>query len=147
MISRLTDGLEFHSQALVLRAERQRLIAGNIANADTPGYLARDFNFANALRQATAGQSTAGTAAADAGRRIGDGIAQGVARSVMRSAADGPDAAYALPSQTNLDSNTVDMDRERAASADNTVKFEATLRFINGHVRTTLDAMKSHTQG
>jgi flagellar basal-body rod protein FlgB len=135
MISRLTDGLEFHSQALVLRAERQRLIAGNIANADTPGYQARDFNFANALRQATAGQSAAGatSAATDSGRRIGEGIAQGIAqgiaRSVMRSANDAPDAAYALPSQTNLDSNTVDMDRERAASADNTVKYEATLRW------------------
>jgi flagellar basal-body rod protein FlgB len=153
MISRLTDGLEFHSQALVLRAERQRLIAGNIANADTPGYQARDFNFANALRDATQAtqptQASAGSAsiADDGGRRIGDGIAQGIARRVMRSASDGPDAAYALPSQTNLDSNTVDMDRERAASADNTVKFEATLRFINGHVRTALDAMKSHTQG
>jgi flagellar basal-body rod protein FlgB len=132
MISRLTDGLEFHSQALVLRAERQRLIAG--------------FNFANALRQATAGLGGAGAAAATNGRRIGDDIAQSVARGVMRTAGDRPDAAYALPSQTNLDSNTVDMDRERAASADNTVKYEATLRFINGNVRTTLDAMKSHNQ-
>jgi flagellar basal-body rod protein FlgB len=144
MISRLTDGLEFHSQALVLRAERQRLIAGNIANADTPGYQARDFNFADALRQASAGNASQ---PAGSGRRVGDGIAQDVARRVMRSALDAPDAAYALPSQTNLDSNTVDMDRERAASADNTVKYEATLRFINGHVRTTLDAMKSHNQG
>ena len=36
MIARLTETLDFHSQALALRAERQRLIAGNIANADTP---------------------------------------------------------------------------------------------------------------
>jgi flagellar basal-body rod protein FlgB len=54
---------------------------------------------------------------------------------------------YAVPSQTNLDSNTVDMDRERAAFADNAVKYESTLRFINGSVRTLLDAMKSHHQG
>jgi flagellar basal-body rod protein FlgB len=39
------------------------------------------------------------------------------------------------------------MDRERASFADNTVKYEATLRFISGSVRTTLDAMKSHNQG
>jgi flagellar basal-body rod protein FlgB len=51
---------------------------------------------------------------------------------------------YAAPSQTNLDSNSVDMDRERAAFVDNSVKYEATLRFINGSVRTMLDAMKSH---
>ncbi len=38
---------------------------------------------------------------------------------------------YATPAQTNLDRNTVDMDRERASFADNSVKYEATLRFIN----------------
>ena len=46
--------------------------------------------------------------------------------------------------QTNLDSNGVDMDRERAAFVDNSLKYEATLRFVNGSVRTILDAMKSH---
>ena len=54
MFSKLTDALAFQSQALVLRSERQRLIASNIANADTPGYVARDFDFRQALEQATA---------------------------------------------------------------------------------------------
>ena len=49
---------------------------------------------------------------------------------------------YALPSQTNLDRNTVDMDRERASFAENTVKYESTLRFVNGQVKTMLDAIK-----
>ena len=53
---------------------------------------------------------------------------------------------YAAPSQSNLDGNSVDMDRERASFADNAVKYEATLRFINGSVRTMLDAMKGHNQ-
>ena len=52
MINHLTDSLRFQTEALVLRSERQRLIASNIANADTPGYVARDFNFAQALKQA-----------------------------------------------------------------------------------------------
>ena len=131
MIFRLTDSLDFHTQALVLRAERQRVIAGNIANADTPGYQARDFDFASALRAATSNSTT------------GEGIAQGLVRSGGRAE---PVLRYAVPSQTNLDSNTVDMDRERAAFADNSVKYESTLRFINGSVRTMLDAMKSHNQ-
>ncbi|MBN8489645.1 MAG: flagellar basal body rod protein FlgB, partial [Burkholderiales bacterium] len=54
---------------------------------------------------------------------------------------------YAAPSQSNLDGNSVDMDRERASFADNSVKYEATLRFINGSVRSMLDAMKSPQQG
>ena len=53
---------------------------------------------------------------------------------------------YATPSQTNLDNNTVDLDRERATFVDNSVKYESTLRFINGSVRTMLDAMKSFHQ-
>jgi flagellar basal-body rod protein FlgB len=134
MIPHLTAALDFHSQALTLRAERQRVIAGNIANAETPGYQARDFDFASALR------------AASGEHRTGEGIA----RDVMNTGAPGsvqPTLRYAVPSQTNLDSNTVDMDRERAAFADNSVKYEATLRFINGSVRTMLDAMKHHNQG
>ncbi len=132
MISRLTDGLDFHTQALSLRAERQRVIAGNIANADTPGYKARDFDFAAALRDAS-GAAT-----------VGQGIAQGV----MGGRAQGqPVLRYAIPSQTNLDNNSVDMDRERSAFAENAVKYESTLRFITASVRTTMDAMKSYHQG
>ena len=48
---------------------------------------------------------------------------------------------YATAGQTNLDRNTVDMDRERASFADNAVKYEATLRFINSSVRTQLSAI------
>ena len=132
MISRLTNELDFQTQALVLRAERQRLIAGNIANADTPGYKARDFDFASALRAAS---GAAGT---------GDGIAQGVMGNGGSTLP--PVLRYAVPAQTNLDDNSVDMDRERAAFADNSVKYEATLRFINASVRTTMDAMKSYHQ-
>jgi len=51
------------------------------------------------------------------------------------------DLTYATAAQTNLDRNTVDMDRERASFADNSVKYEATLRFINGNVRTVLSAI------
>ncbi|MBO1925931.1 hypothetical protein J4711_14985 [Staphylococcus epidermidis] len=53
----MTERLDFQSEALLLRAERQRAIASNIANADTPGYVARDFNFREALKAATSGPS------------------------------------------------------------------------------------------
>ncbi|MDP3082863.1 MAG: flagellar basal body rod protein FlgB [Rubrivivax sp.] len=136
MINRLTASLDFQTTALTLRAERQRVIASNIANADTPGYQARDFNFSQALRQATGG--------AQDRQALGAPVTADLFAGGGRVA---PTLRYATPSQTNLDSNTVDMDRERAAFADNTVKYEATLRFINGSVRTMLDAMRSHNQG
>jgi flagellar basal-body rod protein FlgB len=140
MISNLTASLDFHGQALLLRAERQRLIAGNIANADTPGFKARDFDFASALRAASAGTPGAAEGVATA---PGEGIAQGVMQPAGRP---NPILRYALSAQTNLDSNSVDMDRERAAFAQNATQYEATLRFINGSVRTVLDAMKSYHQ-
>jgi len=138
MINRLTGLLDFQSEALVLRAERQRLIASNIANADTPGYQARDFDFAQALREATGSSNGANTLGAPI---AGDVLAEGTG---SRAATD---LRYATPSQTNLDRNTVDMDRERAAFADNALKYESTLRFINSTVRTMTDAMKSPNQG
>jgi flagellar basal-body rod protein FlgB len=122
---RLTDSLEFHGRALMLRAQRQQLLAGNIANADTPGYRARDFDFAAALRDATS--------ASGSGRGLG-----GAATPRLRDA---------LAAQTNLDRNNVDMDRERASFAHNAVQYESTLRFVNSSIRTALDAMKSHTSG
>ena len=134
MIHRLGDSLDFQSQALVLRSERQRLLASNIANADTPGYVARDMDFAAALRDATGSRPPGLAALASSG-------------TAHFGASTEAHLRYAAPSQSNLDGNSVDMDRERASFADNSVKYEATLRFINGHVRTMLDAMKSPQQG
>ena len=153
MLNRLTDSLDFQAQALSLRSERQRLIASNIANADTPGYVAREMNFAQALRDATGSTGSASSAmgslrpapalAASQPGHIALGRASEGASSGVFASASGSDSTllYAAPSQTNLDRNTVDMDRERASFADNTVKYEATLRFISANVRTTLSAI------
>jgi flagellar basal-body rod protein FlgB len=129
MINRLSDALQFQSQALVLRAERQRLLASNIANADTPGYQGRDFDFAAALRDATRKQAAGAARSDDATRRLDAQL------------------RWTLPAQTSLDSNSVDMDRERAAFAENALKYDATLRFLNGSIRTLQDAMRSPSQG
>ena len=132
MLNRLTSTLDFQGQALSLRSERQRLIASNIANADTPGYVARDINFAQALREATGSMpSAASLNTSQAGHMAGSTGARAEANLL-----------YATPSQTNLDRNTVDMDRERANFVDNSVKVEATLRFINADVRMMLEAIK-----
>ena len=105
MMNRLTQTLDFQAQALSLRAERQRLIAGNIANADTPGYVSRDINFAQALREATGAQAVAGQMQATQAGHIQPSAGSRAEANLL----------YATPSQTNLDRNTVDMDRERAS--------------------------------
>lgn len=137
MLNRLTDTLDFQAQALSLRSERQRLIASNIANADTPGYVARDMNFSQALREATGSLPSARTLSVSQAGHIDSGGNGGGVASIRTDAS----LSYAMAGQTNLDRNTVDMDRERASFADNSVKYEATLRFINANVRTVLSAI------
>ncbi len=139
MLNRLSSSIDFQAEALLLRSQRQRLLAGNIANADTPGYKARDFDFAAALRSAT-------TSAAGGGR-LGDPIARGASGLASAPSAAQPTLRWATAAQTNLDGNTVDMDRERASFADNAVRYEATLKFINSSLRSLHDAMKSPSQG
>ena len=141
MLNRLTDALDFQAQALSLRSERQRLIASNIANADTPGYVARDMNFAQALREATGGAAASARPATALAASQPGHIATGAATNGTGTDGTYSTLLYAAPSQTNLDRNTVDMDRERASFADNTVKYEAALRFIGANVRTTLSAI------
>jgi flagellar basal-body rod protein FlgB len=154
MSGRLTESIDFHGRALLLRAERQKMLASNIANADTPGYAARDFDFRAALAEATgrspgsapsaaatgSAESTAGpppratAVAATHPGHLGGGTAPGrVDATAMR---------YRVVEQPSLDANTVDLDRERANFADNAVRYEAGLRFINGSVRTLLSAIR-----
>ncbi|MET0506742.1 MAG: flagellar basal body rod protein FlgB [Burkholderiaceae bacterium] len=144
--------LDYHGQALNLRAQRQTVLAGNIANGDTPGFKARDFDFAAELSRATGAQATEGGAApANGTAPLPVGASSEPARAghlaltggsgAVRSAGD-PRMLYRQPEQAAIDGNTVELDRERAAFADNTVRYEATLRFINGHVRTMLSAIK-----
>src|SRR3982750_3279002 len=73
MLNRLTDSLDFQGQALQLRSERQRLIASNIANADTPGYIARDMDFAKSLKAATGALPAASAIATSHSGHIGAG--------------------------------------------------------------------------
>src|SRR5947209_17396601 len=95
MIDRLTDTLDFQGQALSLRAERQRLIASNIANADTPGYVSRDVDFAQALRQATGAIAPASRLATSQAGHIGAGEGSPASAATHLN--------FALASQTSLD--------------------------------------------
>lgn len=148
MLERMTDALDYQGRALQLRADRQQVLAANIANADTPGFKARDIDFRKALEQATgtaagsgAGVGTqGGTSSAPAGvARTNDAHLAKLPGSTVSTAAT---RAYANPEQASIDGNTVDLNRERANFADNAIRYEATLRFINSRVRTMLTAIR-----
>jgi flagellar basal-body rod protein FlgB len=131
MLDQLTAGLNFQSNALLLRSQRQQVLASNIANADTPGYTARDFDFAKALQSATSGVGGGSVSRTDARHlRLG-------APNPLQ-----PELAYAVQTEPSQDGNSVDLDRERANFVDNSIRYESTLRFINGHVKTMLSAIQ-----
>jgi len=119
MLDRIDNPLAFQSQALKLRAQRAELLAGNIANADTPGYKAVDLDFAKALAAATSAAAASGQARGGA-----------------------PEVQERPAAKTSLDGNTVDLDTERVNFADNALRYEATLRFLNGKLKTYLSAIQ-----
>ena len=133
MFEQFTQRLDGLSNALVLRAHRQQVIASNIANADTPGFVARDFNFAQALQNANAGIRHGTDPAATDARHL---------RLTTSETGTDQRMAYTVQTQPSLDKNSVDMDRERANFTDNAIRYESTLRFINGHVKTMLSAIQ-----
>jgi len=140
MIGKLDESLNFHSTALLLRAERQQLLASNIANADTPGYQARDFNFGAALAAATGGDTgSANSAGGSLARTDAKHLDVGGGSSLP----GGVKVQYRAPSQAALDNNSVDVDVERAQFADNTVRYEASLRFLNQQIKNLLSAIQS----
>lgn len=138
MLNKMTSNMDFQTDALVLRAERQRVLSSNIANADTPGYVARDFDFAQTLKNATQGPNPA----QESMRAASVTHERHMSLPTLSFGRDQDKRlGYSLSSQPALDNNTVDMDRERANFVDNAVRYEATLRFINGSSKTMLSAI------
>ena len=141
MFAQLTSGLDLHANALMVRAERQRAIASNIANADTPGYAARDVNFKAAMAAASGASTLASSTAATGGATHPAHIPIGNAQSGS-AGLGGSGSAYTVQTQPAMDNNSVDLDRERANFVDNAVRYETTLRFINGYSKTILSAIQ-----
>ena len=105
-----------HGKALELRSQRMGLLTSNIANAATPGYKAKDIDFAAALKASNNGAST---------------------DQALTSA-----TRYRVPVMPSLDGNTVEMSTEQTAFAENAVGYSATLNFLRGRVETLTRAIK-----
>jgi len=132
MINSLDKLFQFNQNALNVRAFRQQLLASNIANADTPGYKARDIDFAAALREAAEGRPVSATSL----RVSSDKHLAGAAK-------DDPAAVlYRSVQQPSIDGNTVDMDMERNRFAENAVHYDANITFINSKIKTLLAAIQ-----
>ncbi len=113
----MSEGLfGIHGVALELRAQRMGMLTSNIANAGTPGFKAKDIDFAAALKARTTGAS--------------------------EDSAIGGATRFRVPVMPSLDGNTVEISTEQTAFADNAVGYSATLSFIRGRVETITRAIK-----
>ena len=118
-----------HEQALKFRALRNQLLSSNIANADTPQYKAKDVDFSSVMKNAQAGALSM--------HKTND-----LHQSAWRTNKLGAKLQYRIPTQSTLDGNTVEADVEQAAYAENIVQYRASLRFLNGQIKTLQYALK-----
>ena len=137
---KLDQALSVQSTALALRVQRQQVLASNIANADTPGYKAVDFDFTRAMRNAVGGTQAASAPAVTAAVTAAGHVSG--SRSAYAGLSTDYTTQYRMPAQPSADGNSVDMDLERARFAENSVKYEAALKFLNGQIKTLLSAIQ-----
>jgi flagellar basal-body rod protein FlgB len=126
---KLDQAFGIHEQALKLRSQRSELLAANLANADTPGYKARDFDFQKVL----SGQlSASAELQATHGRHISTAPAPVPSNELL----------YRIPSQPSVDGNTVDPDQEQMAFTRNAMQYQASLEFLNGRIKGLMTAIR-----
>jgi flagellar basal-body rod protein FlgB len=141
----LDSYLGVHTQALTLEAQRTEVLAANLANADTPNYKARDIDFKAAL--AAAGNGGAAGGSAGIGTGAGTLAMTATQPGHLGASADASDAAlganlkYRVPMAPALDGNTVDTQLEQAAFAENSVRYQATLTFLNARLKELMTAI------
>ncbi|MCE9787502.1 flagellar basal body rod protein FlgB [Shewanella chilikensis] len=103
MAIKLDAALGLHPQLLDFRVERSKVLAGNLANAETPGYQARDLDFGTLIAQL------------DAGIPLGGQYTVG----------------YRVPYQASADNSTVELGQEQARFSQNAMDFQTSLTFLN----------------
>jgi len=130
-VTNLNSYLGNHPAGLKVSAQRNELLARNLANADTPGYKSRDIDFRSALAQAGTKDAPVHMAATNS-RHIAVG-----------NAAEGGSAElkYRVPLAPSIDGNTVDPQLEQAAFAENAVRYQASLTFLGAKFRTLMTAI------
>ena len=127
MTSPLDKSFALPAAALRIHDQRARLVAENIANADTPNYKARDLDFRTALREA----GGSGELRATNARHL---QASGPAGSAQ--------VLYRVPESPSLDGNTVESHAEQARFAENTVRYQAALNFLGSRIQGLIGAIK-----
>ena len=125
------NALGVHEMALHLRTKRSEVLANNLANADTPGFKARDFDFGQVLKK---------TMKISDESQLRRTHVNHMPMGSIQQSLDVP-LAYRSPLQKSADGNTVDAQIESAQFAKNALDFGASFRFLNGKFSTLSKAI------
>lgn len=129
----LDKALGIHQHALLVRSDRAEVIASNIANADTPGYKAKDLDFADALANAQKKQDYRMSRTHDKHFDLSIDI--------------DPSKRYRNPMQPDTgDGNTVEVQTERNKFMENAMEYQASLTWLNSKVSGLKKALGSGGQ-
>ena len=121
-----TNNDQIEMLSLSLRDQRNKVIAGNIANAETPGFRALGYDFEDQLKElASMGRDmVAGRAASGAIKKTMTSV-DGVVRPEV----------YIRPTESvGEDGNTVDSDNEMIQMSENQILFRSTVEAINRRI-------------
>jgi flagellar basal-body rod protein FlgB len=124
-MSFIDRAFSIHDDAMMLRSRRSSILAGNIANADTPNYKARDIDFQELLQKIEAREEMGELALRTTNA---DHLSE-------QNGTDDPDLYYRNPLQPSLDGNTVDVHVEQARFSENAVMYQTSLTFLNSKIR------------
>ncbi len=130
MSNNISSALGQYADTLVLRSRRAEILANNLANADTPGFKARDMDFASALKDASKSAIQLKT------------TSSGHVSSAALATSNSEDLMYRVPTQPSLDGNTVETHIEQAEFSKNALNYQATLTFLNGRINGLKGALK-----
>lgn len=127
MTINFTNALGVHPQVLALREKRGELLAANMANADTPGYKARDLDFQSVLKQ---------------NLQLSKTLERTDANHFPTQSLLETHTMYRNPNQASLDGNTVEANVEQAKYAENAVQYQASLQFLNNKFSGLMTALR-----
>jgi flagellar basal-body rod protein FlgB len=145
----IDTGLDFYRTVLALRGFRQELLSADIANASTPHFKSVDLDFREALAEMLSDSSanapaTGGMALLVSDDRQFGGGANGQSTSARRASSA---VKYQIGGPVTLDGNSVDLDYEKRAAAENAVQYEAVANFTSQMVTMLMTAIKGSASG
>lgn len=146
MAINLDKHMGFHHKAMDIRVQKMEVVAGNLANANTPGYKAKDIDFQKAMQSAMADQSfksspTSASMAVTNERHM-------TGRLSSSPGASPYEIEFRVPNQPDTgDGNTVEAQTERNEFLDNGLRYQASVEFLNSKIKGMKKALSSGGQG